>query len=274
MEDAVSLRIGECLRGIAAKEQISILYACESGSRAWGFASDDSDYDVRFIYLQPTPCYLKLRRGRDVIERPITDSLDVTGWDLQKTLELFRKTNPPLLEWLQSPTRYLDRGDFAGRMLALLPRYYSPIACMHHYLRMAEDNLRVYLQADEGRVKECFYILRPVLACLWIEQGRGPAPTEFRALVDGVAPSRALRREIDRLLEVKMSTAESQRCPRSEVVVTFAREQLQRLAAVRLEMAETRERGLLDRLFLQVLLEVNGGTVENVHTCAGLLDTE
>jgi len=261
MEDEPIGRIGECLGSIEAEAGVSILYACESGSRAWGFESADSDYDVRFIYLQPTPSYLKLHRDRDVIEFPISDSLDITGWDLQKTLELFRKTNPPLLEWLQSPTRYLDRCDFAARMLALLPRYYSPIACMHHYRRMAEDNLQAYLRTDEGKLKECFYILRPVLACLWIEQGRGPSPTEFQTLVDGVLHDAVLRREIDRLIAAKRRSAESHRCPRSEIVVSFAKKELTRLAPIRLTGPATRDRELLDSLFLQILTEINGTNV-------------
>lgn len=261
MEDNVALRICENLQRIEAEEGIAILHACESGSRAWGFESDDSDYDVRFIYLQPTSAYLRIHRGRDVIERPVADDLDITGWDLQKALELFRKTNPPLLEHLRSPTHYMDRYGLAARMLALLPRYYSPIACLHHYLRMAENNLQAYLRAEEGRLKECFYVLRPVLACIWIEQGRGPAPTEFQALVEALVDRGTVRSEIDRLLDVKRRAGESRRCARSDIVVSFAREQLDRLAGAQVAPPETRDRGPLEELFLQVLVEVNGGAV-------------
>ena len=100
---------------IEQSENVTVLYACESGSRAWGFHSQDSDYDVRFIYAHPPDWYLSvdLEKKRDVIERPILDDLDVSGWDLRKSLQLFRKSNPPLLEWLDSPIVYRDRFDVA-----------------------------------------------------------------------------------------------------------------------------------------------------------------
>ena len=104
-------RIVESLRQIECEEDVTILYACESGSRAWGFESTDSDYDVRFIYLRKTPWYLTIQNKRDVIERPISDELDIAGWDLPKALGLFRKSNPPLLEWLRSPVVYLEEAS-------------------------------------------------------------------------------------------------------------------------------------------------------------------
>jgi predicted nucleotidyltransferase len=98
----------EQLEQIEQEEQVTILYACESGSRAWGFPSQDSDYDVRFIYLHKPEWYLSIYDKRDVIERPINNMLDINGWDLRKALNLFRKSNPPLLEWLQSPIQYKE----------------------------------------------------------------------------------------------------------------------------------------------------------------------
>ena len=98
------------LANLEKEHQVKILFACESGSRAWGFPSQDSDYDVRFIYLHPQDWYLSIEveRKRDVIELPISDDLDITGWDLRKALQLFKKTNPPLLEWLGSPIIYAE----------------------------------------------------------------------------------------------------------------------------------------------------------------------
>lgn len=86
------------LTDIEGEEDVKIFYACESGSRAWGFPSADSDYDVRFLYRHPEEWYLSvdLEEKRDVIERPINDDLDISGWDLRKALKLLRKSNPPL----------------------------------------------------------------------------------------------------------------------------------------------------------------------------------
>src|SRR5689334_14501823 len=127
---------------IEHQEKIQIFYACESGSRAWGFPSEDSDYDVRFLYVRPSEWYLSIdvEEKPDVIERPITDELDISGWDLRKALKLLRKSNPPLLEWLSSPIVYLEKLSIADRMRKLVPEYYSPKACLYHYLHMAQGN--------------------------------------------------------------------------------------------------------------------------------------
>lgn len=105
MEDTIRSR----LDAIQASENVCIVYACESGSRAWGFPSADSDYDVRFIYVRPVEWYLSIDDKRDVIECPVEDGLDINGWDLRKALRLSRKSNPPLLEWLGSPIVYLQK---------------------------------------------------------------------------------------------------------------------------------------------------------------------
>ena len=97
------------LDAVEREEDVRVLYACESGSRAWGFASPDSDYDVRFIYVHRPDWYLSIVDRRDVIERPIVDEYDLSGWELRKTLRLFRKSNPPLIEWLGSPIVYRER---------------------------------------------------------------------------------------------------------------------------------------------------------------------
>ena len=128
-EDILS-RIHTELSRIEKEERITILYACESGSRAWGFESEDSDYDVRFIYLHPTPWYLTIQKKRDVIELPIEKDIDISGWDVRKTLRLLRKSNPPLLEWLQSPIVYKKHSSFVDQLRDLMAEYYSPISCM------------------------------------------------------------------------------------------------------------------------------------------------
>ena len=149
MTQEITTKIKAELSLIEEAESVAILYACESGSRAWGFESDDSDYDVRFIYLRPTRWYLTIQSKRDVIEKPIDDELDVCGWDVPKALELLRKSNPPLLEWLQSPIIYSEKSTFVERLRDLLDEYYSPMSCMYHYLHMAENNFREYLKDQE-----------------------------------------------------------------------------------------------------------------------------
>src|SRR5262245_7291893 len=142
MNDQILKSIQTRLSLIEQDEGIKILYACESGSRAWGFASSDSDYDVRFIYVRPRDSYLSIdiENQRDVVEQPLENALDINGWELRKALRLLRKSNPPLLEWLGSPIVYREVTDMAAAMRALVSRWYSPIACAHHYLHMAQGN--------------------------------------------------------------------------------------------------------------------------------------
>lgn len=258
MESSIFKKIKSQLSGIEREENVRILYACESGSRAWGFESEDSDYDVRFIYLRKTSWYLTIQNRRDVIEKSINDELDVSGWDAPKALELFRKSNPPLLEWLQSPIIYVRESSFVERLGELMPQYYSPVSCHYHYFHMARKNLREYLKGDEVWTKKYFYVLRPVLACLWIEQGLGVVPTEFSRLVDGVVADTALRREIETLLEAKRGGAELDKGPRNPVISRFLEAELARLEDVAQPTAKTRDPEILDRLFHDILQEVNG----------------
>lgn len=254
----IAPRINAALERIEEEENVTVVYACESGSRAWGFESADSDYDVRFLYVHPTDWYLTIQPQRDVIERSVDGSLDMSGWDLRKALHLFRKSNPPLLEWLQSPVVYREKGSVSSRLRQLMPVYYSPISCMYHYLHMARGNYREYLQGEEVWVKKYFYVLRPVLACLWIEQGLGVVPMEFAILVDRIIQDRALRAAIDRLLAEKKRGEELSQGPRIPEISRFLDIQLSRLSAQNERPASTRDSQLLDRLFVEALVETNG----------------
>ena len=224
MEEVIRSR----LDAIEASENVRIVYACESGSRAWGFPSADSDYDVRFIYARPVEWYLSIDDKRDVIERPVEGGLDINGWDLKKALRLFRKSNPPLLEWLGSPIVYLEKYPVAARMRELAQVYYSPSACQYHYLHMARGNFREYLRGEIVWIKKYFYVLRPLLAMNWIEQGLGTVPTDFNVLLDKLVIEPNLRVEIERLLSAKRAGAELDRGPRIEPISRFIERELER----------------------------------------------
>ncbi len=216
------------LREIEAHENVRIVYACESGSRAWGFPSADSDYDVRFLYVHPLEWYLSIDVQRDVIERPLQDGVDLCGWDLKKALRLFRKSNPPLLEWLGSPIVYLEQYSAAESMRRLLPDYYSTTACLYHYLHMARGNYREYLKGDVVWTKKYFYVLRPILAMNWIERGWGVVPTDFNVLVNRLTVEPPVANEIAQLLAAKRAGAELDRGPRIEALSGYIEAELDR----------------------------------------------
>lgn len=212
---------------IEEEESVKILYAVESGSRAWGFESTDSDYDVRFIYIQKPEWYLSIDERRDVIERPINNLLDFSGWDIKKALKLFRKSNPPLLEWMRSPILYLEQSLFMTSLKSLEKQFYSPKSCLHHYLHMAEGNYRKYLQNDLVKIKKYFYVLRPVMACSWIENKKSAPPMEFQTLLDSQISDSELKKSISSLLERKKAGEEMDLEPRIDIINEYLNERIQ-----------------------------------------------
>lgn len=262
--------IMDSLSRIETEENVRILYAVESGSRAWGFASSDSDYDVRFIYVHPLDWYLSIRQRRDVIERPISGLLDINGWDLRKALGLFKKSNPPLLEWLGSPLVYLEQSFLAVRLRELMNVYFSPQSCMHHYLHMARGNYREYLKGEVVRIKKYFYVLRPVLACLWIERRGDMPPTEFARLVDSADLPEDLKSEIDGLLARKMAGEELDDGPRINIINAFLEERLAYYSEFVAGMERTGvDEEKLDKLFREILWDArpySDGTARGFKT--------
>ncbi len=223
--------IEERLSALAKRENLTILYACESGSRAWGFPSEDSDYDVRFVYVRERDWYLRVDHEfqRDVVEEPISDLLDISGWDLKKALKLLYKSNPALIEWFDSPIVYRSDDAFVEKFKALLPSFYSPRACFYHYANMARKNNREYLRGDTVRIKKYFYVLRPILAMLWIERGLGLVPMEYEVLVRELVDEPVLLADLDRLLEEKKKGFESKHMPKVESISAFIDRELERL---------------------------------------------
>ncbi|RYE25920.1 MAG: nucleotidyltransferase domain-containing protein [Sphingobacteriales bacterium] len=209
--------------------RIKILYAVESGSRAWGFASTDSDWDVRFIYVHHPDWYLSIETHKDNIEFILPNDIDLSGWELKKTLNLFRKSNPPLLEWLRSPIVYKQQFDTASWMREAGTQFFSAKSCMYHYLHMAQGNLEAYFKTDEVRLKKYFYVLRPILACSWIERTGEMAPMEFDTLLNFEPLSVELRKAIDELLERKKSGDELKTGSRIAVIDTFIEEKIAHL---------------------------------------------
>ncbi|MGZ8237331.1 MAG: nucleotidyltransferase domain-containing protein [Methylobacter sp.] len=201
------------LAAISKEHQVNILYACESGSRAWGFPSPDSDYDVRFIYAHPWAWYLALEEGDNVIHLPIEDSpaglLDLGGWDLRKTLRLLRKSNPVIWEWLQSLICYQPGQTGRFRELrSLFDPFYSPISSCHHYLSICRNTKERELSGGHIKIKKYFYMLRPLLAAAWIEQHRAVPPMELAPLLRLLDDQPEIINCIDGLMERKQHTDE------------------------------------------------------------------
>ena len=248
-------KIQEQLRRIEEAENIKILLAVESGSRAWGFASPDSDYDVRFIYIRRKEDYLRLDAVRDVIELPIDDVLDINGWDLQKTLRLLHKSNPTLFEWFSSPIVY-QKTEFADKFRELMMHYFSSKKTLYHYVSMAEGNYREYLKGDLVKAKKYFYALRPVLACQWILDRGTPPPMLVSELLKAELPVELID-VVNQLLELKMNSPEVKLINRISEINEYLDESIPSIkSAVRLlDDSHTPDWSELNQLFLRELMK-------------------
>lgn len=257
---AIATAIAEAIQRVEQEHDVRVLLAVESGSRAWGFASTDSDWDVRFIYVHRPEWYLRIDEGRDVIEEMLPLDIDLAGWELKKALRLFRKSNPPLLEWLRSPLLYQEAFGTAASIRTLADRFFSPVSVSYHYLSMAKRNHAQYLCGDTVRLKKYFYVLRPLLACDWVHATNTMAPMEFDALVDRFMPSGPLREAIDRLLEQKMAGQELGKAERIPVIHAWIETRLQHYAEHPPQRRQATEADTadLDTLFRATLREVWG----------------
>ena len=212
MEKLIELKLKE----IEEKENVRILHCVESGSRAWGFASPDSDYDVRFIYVRPKEFYLRLDKTRDVIEWQLDDTLDINGWDISKALKLLYKSNPTLFEWNSSPIVYKTTDEWK-KVSSIINRYFVAKSGLYHYLSTAKNNYREYLKGKTVRLKKYFYVLRPLLACKWILAEGTPPPMLFRTLMDKYLEEN-LKPDVERLLDLKINKPEISECKRFDKV--------------------------------------------------------
>jgi uncharacterized protein len=255
IDPAMRAQILGCLERIEAEYDVKVLFACESGSRGWGFASPDSDYDVRFIYVNRLSWYLTVEPGRDVIEQAISGDLDVNGWDLRKTLQLLRQSNPTLLEWLRSPIVYREEADTVARLRALAEDGFSAVRGYHHYVSMAKKNFREHLRGEEVRYKKYLYVLRPLLAARWIRDGRGVPPMRFAALAEAMLDDRALLDEINRLLEVKMRAGEAATSPRWTGIHDFIESELNAAAAQAVVDSSRPDTTMLDAFLAETVLK-------------------
>ena len=198
--------IPEKLAEIEKRENVRILHCVESGSRAWGFASPDSDFDVRFIYVRPKDFYLRLDKTRDVIEWQLDEVLDINGWDLQKALVVLHKSNPTLFEWNNSPIVYKTTPEWKA-ISDIISHYFQQKSGLYHYLSTAKSNYREYLHGETVRLKKYFYVLRPLLACRWILEKQTPPPMLFTELADACL-DKTLVPAVNELLRLKMNTPE------------------------------------------------------------------
>lgn len=246
------------LSRIEERNEIKILYAVESGSRAWGFASTDSDWDVRYLYIHKLDWYLKIDDLKDSQEKILPNDLDLSGWELKKALKLFRKSNPPMLEWLRSPIVYTEKYGTAESLRELGEKFFNLKSCMYHYLSMAKGSFKEFLQRDVIKTKKYFYVLRPILACDWIKETNTFPPTEFQKLIDSQVKDENIKTEIAELLKRKIAGDELKQEPKIEIINEFLEKKIEFFNKFvnEIEPNEKPKTILLDKLFKETIFEV------------------
>ncbi len=205
--------IRDCIRdrldAVEAEDGVDVLFAVESGSRAWGFASPDSDYDVRFVYRHPRDWYLSLKERRDVIERDIdAREIDLAGWDIRKALRLLLKWNPALFEWLVSPITYRQSGDCRAAMRSLYEEHADLQAIGHHYLSLARTQWGRMDTGPQVKLKKYFYVLRPLMALHWLTSNHAIPPMNFDLLREARPWPAEINSAVDDFITLKRATPE------------------------------------------------------------------
>ena len=223
-------RILEELKKIEETENVKIIMAVESGSRAWGFASPDSDYDVRFIYVRKFEDYLKLEKVRDVIEWKLDEVLDINGWDIKKTLQLLHNSNPTVFEWCASPIVYKETEEFTW-LKEILPMYFSEKKSLYHYWHTADSTYRDHLMGEKVKIKKYFYVLRPLLAAKWILDKKTAPPMLFEKLV-AAELEEEIRPELNYLLELKKTLSEIWLGNKNPVIDAYIERMLPEMKAI------------------------------------------
>jgi uncharacterized protein len=230
----VRAEIERRLEAIRADEGVRLLMVVESGSRAWGFPSPDSDYDVRFVYVQKRDWYLSLSPGRDVIERPIVDEIDLNGWDVRKALGLLLKSNAVISEWIESPIRYCDDNPIIEELRSLADDVLDGRALAFHYANLGRSAADRWLDGDDAvPVKKYFYALRPALAIQHVRLNpKVRPPMNVHELIAGCDLPPSLRADIDELVEAKSRTNERSNGTRKPDLDAFIRDELSRASEV------------------------------------------
>jgi len=218
------LTIDEHLREIEAQYHVKVLFAVESGSRAWGFASKDSDWDVRFVYVHEPAWYFHIEEQKDTIEHMFPDETDLSGWELRKALRLFKRSNPSFFEWLHSPIVYEKDHVFVDEIKQMEPQYFNAERAMFHYNHIYKKHNDRYIKDYGLPLKRFLYYLRGILVCKWLADNGTVPPVRFTELVNATVDDENIKEKIAHLLELKKQSNEHNLEPVDEELFNWAQE--------------------------------------------------
>lgn len=254
----IKTEIMEKLKETEINHGVKIPFAIESGSRGWGFASPDSDYDCRFIYVRKKDWYLSIFQKKDIIEYAADQIFDVNGWDLKKVLQHIMKSNAVMFEWLSSNEIYIKDGYVANQLELLAEKYFNPIAVSYHYLSIAKKKLEEILPYDEAKLKKYFYILRPIANLEYIYEHMKMPYMEYDRTLGEITVDPAILREIEALKKMKVSSGESFEIPKNKLLIEYFENEIEVFTQRIKEMIVTKNKDYeeVDGVFRTILDKV------------------
>lgn len=247
------IRIPWKIRELEDTYGIHILHAAENGSRAWGTASKDSDFDVRFVYIRPRNEYLRLDETRDFMELPVSDGWDMSGWDLAKALRLLHGSNPRIYDWFLSPIYYTDDA-FARRIQPLLEECFCVKTVSNHYWHQADNRIRGRLQGEEVRAKDYVYAVHFTMQCGWILDHCYAPPLDYDRLMEDQLPE-TIAPLVEKLRRQKMEHPEIKLTARQPILDDLLQRRLKELSERIQELPRKKDPdwGMLNEFFLAEL---------------------
>ena len=219
---------------LAHEHKVTIISAIESGSRAWGFPSPDSDYDVRFIYAHTPEWYIQLYPERDVIELPVNAVLDIGGWDVRKAMTLANQGNSVIQEWMMSPLVYTQNTALALALRERVASTFNTRATFHHYRAMANPMITA-LDEPTIKLKRFFYISRATLSALWVMQKHTMPTIVFPDLLPALTDNEAVLEAFQQLIHDKATKTEAERGIINPLCLAFIRDAYQKIMAINIE---------------------------------------
>ena len=243
------------------KHGVKVIHAIESGSRGWGFAAKDADYDCRFIYVHPRDWYLTVQDKKDFIEAEQNEVFDIKGVDISRALRFIVKPDCTIYEWLSSNEIYVCNEPLVKLLKELTLDYFNPVPLNWHYLSLAKKMVGDIDSADEAKIKKYFYVLRPIVNLNYIAQhGKMPYMEYVRTLAESDT-SLEIRMAIDELLSIKLASTEHHKIPKNQLLVDYFKTEIDKFeeSMKSIKHDKNRDYERVDAVFRKIIEEAWNG---------------
>ena len=256
--DTITQSIIGKLKEIEAAYEVTIPLAIESGSRGWGFAAANADYDCRFIYVQKPERYLSVSEVDEFIEFELNETFDIKGYDLKRALKYIMKSQAAINEWLSSNVVYIINEPIVKRLRGLAAEFFNPIPVSYHYLSLAKKTLAEITSTEDARIKKYFYVLRPIANLNFIHLFRRMPYMEYNRTLAAISTPSEVQIAINALTEQKMMMFENDRIPAHGLLIGYFKTEIERFDNLLKDMRHDKktEYTALDEAFRATIKDV------------------